>query len=131
FECAESRGVYLLPQSVATAAFLVHWFHTSSLARQQLCVGDRIACLLWKFREYQVIRIAQHEREFIRRQSVLGLKPDPLRSRQVRRRNDVGRSVSCAKLSGSALNERHTGAGSSGVAANIFPPTLNSKSLPH
>src|SRR5947207_876973 len=43
----------------------------------------------------------------------------------------LGRSVSSAKCSGDALNERHTGAGSSGVAANIFPPTLNSKSLPH
>src|SRR5882762_1217944 len=84
-------GEYIfLPKSVATAAFLVHWFLTSSLASQQLCVGDCIACLLWKFREYQVIRIAQQAREFIGRQSVLGLKPDPLRSRQVRRRNDVG-----------------------------------------
>src|SRR5207302_4343201 len=43
----------------------------------------------------------------------------------------LGRSVTSAKCSGDALNERHTGAGSSGVAANIFPPTLNSRSLPH
>src|SRR6266699_695456 len=43
----------------------------------------------------------------------------------------LGRSVSSAKCSGEALNERHTGAGSSGVATNIFPPTLNSRSLPH
>src|SRR6266566_6106118 len=43
----------------------------------------------------------------------------------------LGLSVSSAKCSGDALNERHTGAGSSGVTANIFPPTLNSKSLPH
>src|SRR5467141_47390 len=43
----------------------------------------------------------------------------------------LGRSVSSAKCSGDALNERHTGAGSSGVAANIFPPTLKSRSLPH
>jgi len=42
-----------------------------------------------------------------------------------------GRSVSSAKFSGDALKERHTGAGSSGVTANIFPPTLNSRSLPH
>src|SRR5712692_1660107 len=42
-----------------------------------------------------------------------------------------GRSVSSAKFSGDVLNERNTGAGSSGVTANIFPPTLNSRSLPH
>jgi len=43
----------------------------------------------------------------------------------------LGRSVSSAKFSGEALNERHTGAGSSGVTANIFPPTLKSRSYPH
>src|SRR5712672_2136172 len=43
----------------------------------------------------------------------------------------LGRSVSSAKLSGEALNERQTEAGSSGVTANILPPTLNNKSLPH
>src|SRR5207245_11626211 len=38
------------------------------------------------------------------------------------------RSVNSAELSGEALNERHTGAGSSGVTANIFPLTLNTRS---
>jgi hypothetical protein len=38
------------------------------------------------------------------------------------------RSVNSAKLSGEALKDRQTGAGSSGVIANIFPPTLNNKS---
>ncbi len=41
------------------------------------------------------------------------------------------RSVSSAKFSGEALKERQTEAGSNGVTANIFPPTLNTRSLPH
>ena len=42
-----------------------------------------------------------------------------------------GRSVNSAKFSGDALNDKQTGAGSSGVTANIFPPTLNTRSQPH
>src|ERR1035438_6277324 len=42
-----------------------------------------------------------------------------------------GRSVRSAKCSGVTLNESQTGAGSSGVTANILPLTLNRRSLPH
>src|SRR5229473_1507463 len=42
-----------------------------------------------------------------------------------------GRSVSSTKFSGDDLKDSQIEAGSRGVAANIFPPTLNSRSLPH
>ena len=42
-----------------------------------------------------------------------------------------GRSVSSTKFSGDDLKDSQTEAGSRGVAANILPPTLNSRSLPH
>src|SRR6516164_9950230 len=42
-----------------------------------------------------------------------------------------GRSVSSAKFSGVTLKERQTGAGISGVTANIFPPILKTRSSPH
>src|SRR6516165_652598 len=39
--------------------------------------------------------------------------------------------MSSAYSSGEHLNDRHTGAGSRGATANIFPPTLKTRSLPH
>src|ERR1039457_2122882 len=42
-----------------------------------------------------------------------------------------GRSVNSAKSSGEHLKESRTGAGSSGITANILPPTLNTKSSSH
>src|SRR6266853_2401855 len=83
-------GVYLFPDSAATPAFLFRWFFVSRLARQRLCPGNRIADFPRKPREDHVIRFAQQAREFLRRQGIPGLQRDPLRSRQVRRGNDVG-----------------------------------------
>src|SRR5712692_1396669 len=91
-------GVYLFPKSAATPAFLFHWFLTSSLACRRLCAEGRIACFLRKLREYHVIRIAQQACEFVRRQSVPGFERDPLRARQVRRRNDVGTLPEFSKI---------------------------------
>src|SRR5262245_34960060 len=42
-----------------------------------------------------------------------------------------GRSVRSAKSSGLHLNDMNTGAGSVAQTANIFPPILNTRSLPH
>src|ERR1017187_10350337 len=42
-----------------------------------------------------------------------------------------GRSVKSAKSSGEHLKESRTGAGSSGITANILPPTLKTKSSSH
>src|SRR6266853_3856191 len=83
-------GVYLFPDSAATPAFLFRWFFVSRLARQRLCPGNRIADFPRKPREDHVIRFAQQAREFLRRQGIPGLQRDPLRSRQVRRGNDIG-----------------------------------------
>src|ERR1700674_3739025 len=83
-------GVYLFLDSAATPAFLFRWFFVSRFARQRLCAGNRIAGFPRKLREDHVIRIAEQAREFLRRQGVPSLQRDPLRSRQVRRGNDVG-----------------------------------------
>src|SRR5207245_663263 len=83
-------GVYLFPKSAATLGFLFHKFLASSIARRMLCPGEHVAGFLRKLGENQVIRSAQQARQFIGRQGVPRLECNPLRTRQIRRRNDVG-----------------------------------------
>src|SRR5207245_1949789 len=82
-------GVYLFPKSAATLGFLFHKFLASSIARRILCPGEHVAGFLRKLGENQVIRFAQQARQFLGGQSVPRLECNPLRTRQVRSRNDV------------------------------------------
>src|SRR5713226_1152026 len=109
--------VYLFQKSAATLAFLFHRIFASSVGRRRFCVQERLACFLRKLSGNQVIGFAQQARQFLSWQSVPRLERNPLGTRQVGAGMTLGRSVNSAKVSGDALKERHTEAGSSVVTA--------------